>query len=130
MHTVDLSFNKLVLFISCLASLFFLFLSNFELALLQPLRFLGFAGLFLTGLVLYLEQSNKLFVHIDKAGISYGLIFQTKYIHQESIQAVTKKPGIFGSVLQVSITGDKVKRFYCWQLRDDEFAKSERLLSL
>ena len=130
MHTVDLSFNKLVLFISCLAGLLFLFLSNFELAFLQPLKFLGLAFLFLTGLVFFLEHTNKLFVHIDKVGISYGLIFQTKYIHQESIQSVTKKSGIFGSVLQVSTTGGKIKRFYGWQLRDDELAKSERLLSL
>ena len=69
-------------------------------------------------------------MHIDKAGISYGIGFTVKYIHQESIESISSNPSLFGDVLTVRTRGNKVIRFYTWQVSEADLSKAERLLAL
>ena len=130
MHTVDLNSNKLLLLISFSLGLFCLVLVNFELATFQLLKWLGLALVSCSVIVATLQQKNKLFVHIDKAGISYGIGFTVKYIHQESIESISSNPSLFGDVLTVRTRGNKVIRFYTWQVSEADLSKAERLLAL
>lgn len=130
MHTVDLSSNKLLLIVSAFFGLTLFSLSRLEVVYLQPLKWFGLILLVLSVILVCLIQTNKLFVHIDKAGVSYGVGFAVKYIHQESIQSIQKRSGLFGDVLQVRTHEGKVYHFYAWQVSDTDLAKAERLLAL
>jgi len=129
-HTVDLSSNKLMLAVSSLLGFIFLSLSRLDVAILHHLKWFGGLLIIFSVLMVFLVQANKLFVHIDKAGVSYGLGFTVKYIHQETIQSIQKSTGLFGGVLHVKTQDGKVHHFYAWQMSDADFSKAERLLSL
>lgn len=130
MHTVDLNSNKLLLVFNVLLGLILFSLSQLEVIPLQPIKWLGLVLIMASLFLVCLVQGDKLFVHIDKAGVSYGLGFTVKYIHQEFIKSITRKPGLFGDVLKVTTHDGKVFRFYAWQVSETDFVKAERLLAL
>ncbi|MFY8300170.1 hypothetical protein AAEU28_15485 [Pseudoalteromonas sp. SS15] len=130
MHTVDLNSNKILLLISFSLGLFCLVLVNFELVTFQLLKWLGLALVSSSVIVATLQQKNKLFVHIDKAGISYGIGFTVRYIHQESIESISSHTSLLGDVLTVRTRDNRVVRFYAWQVSETDLSKAERLLAL
>ncbi|GMM85430.1 hypothetical protein [Pseudoalteromonas sp. MTN2-4] len=130
MHTVDLNSNKILLLISFSLGLFCLVLVNFELVTFQLLKWLGLVLVSSSVIVATLQKKNKLFVHIDKAGISYGIGFTVRYIHQESIESISSHTSLFGDVLTVRTRDNSVVRFYAWQVSEADLSKAERLLAL
>lgn len=130
MHTVDLNSNKILLLISFLLGLLFLALVNFELVTFPLFKWLGSALVLCSVIVTTLQQKNKLFVHIDKAGISYGTGFTVRYIHQESIESISAHSSVFGDLLTVRTRDCSVIRFYAWQVSEADLSKAERLLAL
>ena len=130
MHTVDLNSNKILLLISFSLGLFCLVLVNFELVTFQLIKWLGLALVSSSVIVATLQKKNKLFVHIDKAGISYGIGFTVRYIHQESIESISSHTSLLGDVLTVRTRDNRVVRFYAWQVSESDLSKAERLLAL
>lgn len=130
MHTVDLNSNKILLLISFSLGLFCLVLVSFELVTFQLLKWLGLMLVSCSVIVATLQQTNKLFVHIDKVGISYGVGFTVRYIPQESIESISSHSSLLGDILTVKTRDDRVIRFYVWQVSESDLSKSERLLAL
>jgi len=130
LHTVDLNSNKWLFIVSLFSSLVSIAISYFDSLFLQPFRWIGIFIALLTCLLFFMLYLNKLFVHVDRAGVSYGLVFKVKYIHQESIKSVDKKNSIFGNVLELVTRDGRVKSFYAWRLTNEELEKSQRLLNL
>ena len=130
MHTVDLNLNKLLVTISLAFAVMCILLARLELTPVQPLMFFGFSLITIVSVFTVLVYANRFFVHIDKAGVSYGVGFTVKYIHQESIKTITKKHIVLGEVLQVEKLDGKSTYFYAWQINDNDFAKAQRLLAL
>ena len=130
MHTLDLSTNKWFFIVSFFLSLALFLISQLAFELSQSFKWASFLIALFVSSILILLCMNKLFVHIDKAGISYGQVFKVKYIHQESIKSVNKKASIFGNVLQLVTRDGRVKSFYAWRLTNEELEKSKRLLNL
>ncbi|TMO52359.1 hypothetical protein [Pseudoalteromonas phenolica] len=130
MHTVDLNSNKTLLFISFSFGIFSLALVSFELVSFQLFKWLGFTLVFSTVVIATLQKKNKMFVHIDRAGISYGIGFTVRYIHQESVQSISSHSSWFGDVLIVKTRDNNSIRFYAWQVSETDLSKAERLLAL
>ncbi|ALO43696.1 hypothetical protein [Pseudoalteromonas phenolica] len=130
MHTVDLNSNKTLLFISFSFGIFSLALVSFELVSFQLFKWLGFTLVFSTVVIATLQQKNKMFVHINRAGISYGIGFTVRYIHQESVQSISSHSSWFGDVLIVKTRDNNSIRFYAWQVSETDLSKAERLLAL
>ncbi|MCF6436445.1 hypothetical protein [Pseudoalteromonas sp. MMG022] len=87
----------------------------------------GLLGASLVSIVLAL--SDKRFVHIDKAGVSYSFGLGTHYIHSEDIISIKRKRVYLLTVVQIQIKAGAMKSFYCWDLSDSDFSRAEQLLA-
>ncbi|OHU91811.1 MULTISPECIES: hypothetical protein [Pseudoalteromonas] len=129
MRTVDLAVNWRLYGVFLVLSLGLFTLSSIPVAGTITLSVLcyGLLGASLVSLILAL--SDKRFVHIDKAGVSYSFGFGTHYIHSEDIISIKRKRAYLLTVVQIQIKAGVMKSFYCWDLSDSDFSRAEQLLA-
>ncbi|CAM4058104.1 hypothetical protein [Pseudoalteromonas byunsanensis] len=129
MRTVDLTVNW-PLYSVFLTLCFGLFaLSSMLEGGTNTLSMLCYALLTITLVPLFLTLSDKRFVHIDKAGVSYSLGLGTYYIHSDDIVRIQRKSFSLLTLIQVQMKTGKVRSFYSWTLSAPDFIRAEQLLA-
>ena len=93
------------------------------------IQLLTFVPLVSTGLVLYLSLSDKRFLHVDKAGVSYKCGFKTRYLHREQISSIKCCSLLLIEIPVVQLTDGKQVYFFSWRIDKQARSKALALLS-
>ena len=93
------------------------------------IQLLTIVALASTGLVLFLSLSDKRFLHVDKAGVSYKCGFKTRYLHREQIASIKCCSWLLVDIPVVQLTDGKQVYFVSWRIDQQARSKALALLS-
>ena len=128
MKTIDLTVNWI--FYSLLISIgaFTYGLSLKLVALSQTLTVISLILFFCIFCSLSLALSNRRYVHIDKAGLSYSLGLNTHYLPTDSIENIRVSSLGIVKVLTVKRYDESSVSFYSWRISEVELEGAKKII--